>query len=205
MTKKRFEPNIQYFNQAFALVSEGLLFHDKKGAPLFANPSFCHIFGASEREILDKGLNRLFPPESLSRFQKKILPESEKFGIGKEELEGINQTNSRFPLSISTVPVKDDSGEITGYASLCQDLSEEMEIRRRRLHSEKLAAIGEMLAGVAHELNNPLTSVVGGHPNLQDRAKPALRRTLAQTGKNFSRRERRPAQCAGTQEPTAPR
>ncbi len=179
MIKKRFEPNIQYFNQAFALISDGLLLHDKKGAPLFANAPFCHIFGASEREILDKGLNRLFPPESLSRFQKKILPESEKFGIGKEELEGINQADIRFPLSISTVPVKDDSGQITGYASLCQDLSEEMEIRRRRLHSEKLAAIGEMLAGVAHELNNPLTSVVGfSELLLRKRVSPEIKRQL---------------------------
>jgi len=179
MTKQQFKPTFQHFNQAFALVSDGLLLHDEEGSPLFVNQAFCHIFGASESEILDKGLNRLFPPQSLSRFLKKILPESAKFGVGKEEMEGINQENTFFPLSISTVPVKDERGRITGYTSLCQDLSLEMEIRQRRLHSEKLAAIGQMLAGVAHELNNPLTSVVGfSELLLRKRVSPEIKRQL---------------------------
>ncbi len=178
--KEEFKPTLQHFQKAFDLIQNGLLLQDKSGKPLFVNQALCHIFGASEGELMERGLSRLFPPKSLTRYQKKILPESLKFGIGTDEIEGINKEGATFPLTISTVPVQEaDQQSVSGYVSLCKDLSEEMEFRRRRLHSEKLAAIGEMLAGVAHELNNPLTSVVGfSELLLQKRVSPDIKRQL---------------------------
>lgn len=161
MTRHPFKPTTQHFHKAFDLIQNGLLLQDDEGNPLSVNQSLCHIFGASESEVLEGGLQRLFPPKSLLRLREKILPESEQFGIGKDEIQGINKEGDLIPLSISTVPVQNGRKDIQGYVSICKDISQEIEFRRQRLHSEKLAAIGEMLAGVAHELNNPLTSVVG--------------------------------------------
>ncbi|MBN4054141.1 response regulator [Nitrospira defluvii] len=179
MTREQFKPTLQHFQKAFDIIHHGLLLQDKKGEPLYVNQALCHIFGASESELTDGGLSKLFPPKSLSRFRKKILPESEKFGIVKDEIDAIHKEGNLFPLSISTVPVQGTKNGITGYVSLCQDLSQEMEFRKQRLHSEKLAAIGEMLAGVAHELNNPLTSVVGfSELLLRKRVSPDIKKHL---------------------------
>ncbi len=64
-----------------------------------------------------------------------------------------------FPILISASPYYGSGGEMSGVVTIGVDLTEQVEGERRLMQSAKLAAIGELVAGVAHELNNPLTVV----------------------------------------------
>src|SRR6185295_18914076 len=55
----------------------------------------------------------------------------------------------------------DDRGRPTHLVSVERDISEERRLREQLIHSERLSAVGELVAGVAHELNNPLQAVTG--------------------------------------------
>lgn len=55
----------------------------------------------------------------------------------------------------------DDSGHSTGWVELYRDFRIDRELPARMLQTDKLAALGQMVAGIAHELNNPLTSIMG--------------------------------------------
>lgn len=179
MTREKRKPSLQHFQKALELIQNGLLLQDKSGQPIYANQALCHIFGATEEDILTEGLKRLFPVDSIKTIENKVLPETLRFGVGKAELDGINHEGERFPLAISSITVEDDGDGTVGFVSVCKDLSEEREFQLRKLHSEKLAAVGEMLAGVAHELNNPLTSVVGfSELLLRKRVSPEIKRQL---------------------------
>jgi len=60
----------------------------------------------------------------------------------------------------STDPILDQSGNLQGIITIGQDLAPLKELETRLLHSERLAGIGQMAAGVAHELNNPLQAII---------------------------------------------
>jgi signal transduction histidine kinase/ActR/RegA family two-component response regulator len=58
-------------------------------------------------------------------------------------------------------PVVDGSGRRLGWLEVYRDVTTQRLIEKKLLHLERMAAIGQMVSGVAHELNNPLTSVLG--------------------------------------------
>lgn len=59
----------------------------------------------------------------------------------------------------TTVPVKADEGGVHGYIKLIQDVTELKRQEEQMMHSEKLACLGRLTAGIAYEIGNPLTSV----------------------------------------------
>jgi two-component system NtrC family sensor kinase len=96
----------------------------------------------------------------------------------------VNRTRSdgsSFPVSATVVALKDDSGRVTHLVSVERDISEERRLREQLIHSERLSAVGQLVAGVAHELNNPLQGVMGNLElmiGVEDR--PQTRRDLEQ-------------------------
>ncbi|MFN3396189.1 MAG: ATP-binding protein, partial [Thermodesulfovibrionales bacterium] len=62
-------------------------------------------------------------------------------------------------FQITTAPIKDEKGEVHGYIRLVQDVTEMKKMEEQMMHSEKMASLGRLTAGIAHEIGNPLTSV----------------------------------------------
>ncbi len=154
-------PTHLQYKKALDISENGLLLQNKKGDLLLANPAFCEIFGFSEAEIIEQGLPALLTMEGCSVLQNKIMPESLQLITAKGVVEATKTGGDIFELSIKIMCVRDKNDRVEGFVSLYQDLTKEKEIQLQRNQSKKLATMGEMLAGVAHELNNPLTSVVG--------------------------------------------
>jgi signal transduction histidine kinase len=62
-------------------------------------------------------------------------------------------------FQITTAAIKGNAGEMHGYIRLVQDVTEMKKMEDQITHSEKLASIGRLVAGIAHEIGNPLTSI----------------------------------------------
>jgi two-component system, NtrC family, sensor kinase len=91
-------------------------------------------------------------------------------------LSGQNTTRTRrqwdaddqpMEWEISTYPIRDDSGEVVQAILLEQDVTEKRRLEATLAQSEKLAAVGQLAAGVAHEINNPLTAIIANAQMLQ--------------------------------------
>jgi len=82
-------------------------------------------------------------------------------------------------FSFSAFPFENGEGDRVGVVHVLRDITEERKLRQQMAQAPKLAAIGELVAGVAHELNNPLTGIVGfAHLLLQKGPEAAIREDL---------------------------
>jgi len=75
-------------------------------------------------------------------------------------------------LSTKLIPIRDNAGRISQFLAISRDVTEKMEMEQRIYHTEKLASIGTLAAGVAHEINNPLAIILGFTDLLLDRFGP---------------------------------
>ncbi|HTS11311.1 MAG TPA: PAS domain S-box protein [Candidatus Limnocylindrales bacterium] len=73
-------------------------------------------------------------------------------------------------LRASASPLYDDAGAISGVVASARDVTDSKRIEQQFTQNEKFTAMGQMLAGVAHELNNPLTAILGVGDLLRERA-----------------------------------
>lgn len=64
-------------------------------------------------------------------------------------------------MEITTSPVFNDNGQITSTVHVARDITERKKMEEQLIIADRLASIGELASGIAHELNNPLTSVIG--------------------------------------------
>jgi signal transduction histidine kinase len=71
-------------------------------------------------------------------------------------------------MRASASPLYDSANQLTGVVASVRDITVEKKLERQIIQSERLAAMGQMIGGFAHELNNPLTSILGVSELLQD-------------------------------------
>jgi len=76
-------------------------------------------------------------------------------------------------LRATVAPLADSSGAITGMIASLRDVTELNRLEQQVMQSEKLAAMGQMMAGVAHELNNPLTAILAVSDMLREHSEDA--------------------------------
>ncbi|MBI4948997.1 MAG: response regulator [Deltaproteobacteria bacterium] len=69
---------------------------------------------------------------------------------------------------MTTFPVYNDAGEVWASVHVARDITQEKMLREQLLHAEKLSSVGKLVAGIAHELNNPLMGIMGFSQILMD-------------------------------------
>jgi len=142
---------------------------------LEANDKFCEILGLRQQDCAGRDIRELFP--ATNGKPELMMMTHNLHTSGESELMVQTPQGKSLPVSISLAPLSTD-GEKVMIMSL-RDLSlrkrleaEREEMQRQVYQSSKLASIGELSAGVAHEINNPLNGVINFAQLLKDEEKP---------------------------------
>lgn len=107
-------------------------------------------------------------PEELTR---ELLRLGNDTDIIESEIECRTTEGQPLPLEISAAVLRDHDDELSGYICLFKDMTEEKALKKEVERSQRLASIGKLAAGVAHEVRNPLSSIKGFATYFKERYK----------------------------------
>jgi signal transduction histidine kinase/CheY-like chemotaxis protein len=144
----------------------GTILLDAAGRIRFCNARFGQYFGMERRQLQSletfENLTALVAPRfrAPENFDAPWKSFAEGQGVpGHDELEMTRPT--RRILERFARPVLDREGRAVGWLELYYDVTGERQIQSKLLQTEKMAAVGQLVSGIAHELNNPLTAIMG--------------------------------------------
>ena len=123
---------------------------------VYINDALVGMFGYHREELVGKPWQVLYGQEDIRRFENEIMPGLWREGRWRGEVVGKRRDGSTFPQEISMNTI-----EGGGLVCIDRDITDRKKEEERIQESGRLASIGELAAGVAHEINNPLTSVLG--------------------------------------------
>jgi PAS domain S-box-containing protein len=147
-------------------VPVGVLLIDPSGGIRFSNARFGQLFGLSTREVettasvdaLEELLAERFrnPADFATPWRAYASGSGEPQHDELELMRPARRVFERFSR-----PVLDAEGHHLGWLELYTDVTGERQIQSKMLQTEKMAALGQLVSGIAHELNNPLTAIMG--------------------------------------------
>jgi len=142
-----------------------------EGSFIDINTAAEQTFGYTHNELLEINAKDLYKdPGQRERFKHVV----NRDGFVKDhEVQMKKKDGTIVDCLITSTVRRDPEGAVIGYQGIIRDTTERVRLRRRLIQAEKLSSLGAMISGVAHEINNPLTSIIGNAQLLMKKEIPA--------------------------------
>lgn len=140
----------------------GVAITDVDGHIEYANPRACDILGCSPVEMVSRQIQSFYFPTQ----NRTGAPPPPELAQGTVEVQIVRPDGDTRPVRVAITDIAGENGTISNWVILIDDMSERraLEARERELseqvaHSARLAAVGEIASMIAHEINQPLSSI----------------------------------------------
>ncbi|MFZ0698733.1 MAG: ATP-binding protein [Thermoplasmata archaeon] len=150
------------FYESFLTSTNAIEITDDQGVIVDVNPAFERIYGYSRAECIGQKPSLVrsssTPAGVYTRLWADLLDPSRGYWSG--EIMNRDRWGHERLVLLTISAVRDDRGITTHYLGVAVDLTEQRIWQRSAAHADRLASIGQLAAGVAHEINTPLTNVM---------------------------------------------
>jgi PAS domain S-box-containing protein len=148
----------QFHKSIIQNINAGLVTIDLKGEITFVNRITARLLGFEIEELLGENLKKLFKsPEEGNKFLNLCALPGKK--IDNWESEFFHKTRKSIVVGINSSYLEDVSNNFAGVVLLLRDLTEVHHLKNQVERMERLALLGELSAGIAHEIRNPLAGI----------------------------------------------
>ncbi len=141
-------------------MSSGMVTVDVFGRLIYFNKTAGDILQVNHKLAKGASFKSIFLKKFPELYYKIELAMSTGYIEHRSEIS-ITVENEKIPLGISTSVLRDESNEIRGVITVFQNLRESKQMEKRLRDADRLATVGKLSAGIAHEIRNPLASISG--------------------------------------------
>jgi PAS domain S-box-containing protein len=145
-------------------MSNGLITVDLEGKIIYFNSSAEAILGYEAYEVAGKFMKDILNP--LALLAQETLQGNNNYLFF--EIEVLTKTGNSVSVEVSTLLLKNDAGEVNCIVLILTNLKERKEMERQIRRADKMATLGQLAAGIAHEIRNPLAGISGAVQILSD-------------------------------------
>jgi len=154
----------------FNALTEGIAVVSADGRVIRANHALGRLLGAPTLSLVGQEFSDTAIGQSEAA--RTLLDEARNGGRTSPVITRSEQLDRVLRLTAAPLP---ESGERISVVLLIEDVTEQRKLEAQLIQNEKLAAVGQLVSGVAHELNNPLTSIAGLSEFLVEHTRPGAR------------------------------
>ncbi len=134
---------------------------DPSGRITYANERFCEISKYRPEELIGQDHRILNSGHHPKAFFQDLWRTITRGDVFRGEILNQAKDRSLYWVDTTIVPFKDESGKITQFVAIRTDITEKKRMNERLVLSAKFAALGELSANIAHEVNNPIGIISG--------------------------------------------
>ncbi len=149
----------QFSENILESLNDGLAVIDRNGRVVRWNRRLEELYGLRHEEAVGRLLDDLFDPAVVVMVRSSSHDAPEGSAYFRVPLTTKHDPARRLLVNIAATPLRDAHGEIAGTIVICEDISSRVQLEEQLQISEKMASIGLLAAGVAHEVNTPLTGI----------------------------------------------